>query len=296
MVAIIAVVLIGFIAGGAFWVLSRTTPNQTANSSQGNKGEYSVSDLEVGDVQATDQLKVGTADNLTINGQLQVSKGLVLTPMNTPSAPTTGQLYFDSANKQPYYYNGTQFVSLTPGATGVTSLQGSSGAVALVAGTGVAINGLNITNTGVTALTGANGLTVSQATGNVSLSLSQDLSTGGSPTFAGLAVSNSVAIGKTSASQTLDVNGSIGFSGNLVGNSFVPQAGVAYSFANAAAGSYNICTTAQNCVGIGGGVTTPGGTTNRLAKFTGAQTVGDSLISDDGTTVTVGGSVLSNHC
>src|SRR5690606_1029370 len=45
-----------------------------------------------------------------------------------------------------------------------------------------------------------------------------------------------------------------------------------------------------NCAGVGGGVTTVGGNTNRLAKFTGAQSIGDSLVSDDGSTVTVTGS------
>lgn len=294
-VATVAIVVIGLIASGTFWLLSRTASDdsQSTQSSQGKANDFSVGDLAVDDVEATEQLKVGTAESLAINGQLQVSNSLVLAPMNTPSKPTAGQIYFDSATKQPYYYNGTQFVSLTAGNTGVTILQGNTGAINLVAGTGVAINGLNITNTGVTAITGANGLSVSQPTGNVTLSLPQDLSTAGTPSFAGLSVTNSLAVGKATASQTLDVNGSIGFSGNLVGNSFVPQAGVTYSFATAAAGSYNICTTAANCVGIGGGVTTPGGTPNRLAKFTGAQTVGDSLIGDDGSTVTVNGNLTA---
>src|SRR3989344_1719552 len=43
---------------------------------------------------------------------------------------------------------------------------------------------------------------------------------------------------------------------------------------------------AGNCAGSGTGVTTTGGTTNRLSKFTGSQAIGDSTISDDGTTVT----------
>ncbi|OGM63284.1 hypothetical protein A3A76_04530, partial [Candidatus Woesebacteria bacterium RIFCSPLOWO2_01_FULL_39_23] len=45
--------------------------------------------------------------------------------------------------------------------------------------------------------------------------------------------------------------------------------------------------TTGNCVGLGGGVTTPGGTTNTLAKFTGASTIGDASITDTGSLVTL---------
>jgi hypothetical protein len=55
--------------------------------------------------------------------------------------------------------------------------------------------------------------------------------------------------------------------------------------------SGTICLTTGNCAGSGSGVTTPGGTTDRLSKFTGAQAIGDSSISDDGSTVTINGSV-----
>jgi hypothetical protein len=65
-----------------------------------------------------------------------------------------------------------------------------------------------------------------------------------------------------------------------------PTADVSYRFATTAAGTYDVCTTAGNCVGTGGGVSTPGGTTNRIAKFSGSQTIDDSTITDDGTTVT----------
>jgi len=65
-----------------------------------------------------------------------------------------------------------------------------------------------------------------------------------------------------------------------------PIASVTYRLPTATAGTYDVCTTAGNCVGSGGGVTTSGGSTNRLAKFTGSQVIGDSSITDDGTNVT----------
>jgi fibronectin-binding autotransporter adhesin len=60
-----------------------------------------------------------------------------------------------------------------------------------------------------------------------------------------------------------------------------------YTLPDPGTGTATICLTTGNCAGSGGGVTTGGGTTNRLAKFTGAQALGDSSIADDGTNVTI---------
>jgi hypothetical protein len=56
----------------------------------------------------------------------------------------------------------------------------------------------------------------------------------------------------------------------------------------------DVCTTVGNCTGIGGGVTTTGGTTNKVAKFTSGSAIGDSIISDNGSTVTIGGTLSVN--
>ncbi|MDL2342274.1 MAG: right-handed parallel beta-helix repeat-containing protein [Patescibacteria group bacterium] len=55
-----------------------------------------------------------------------------------------------------------------------------------------------------------------------------------------------------------------------------------------------VCDTTGNCSGVGGGVTTPGGTAGKLAKFTAGQTIADSLLSESGSTVTVGGTLAVN--
>jgi len=73
-----------------------------------------------------------------------------------------------------------------------------------------------------------------------------------------------------------------------------PTANVTYNFATAVAGSYDVCTTAGNCVGVGGGVTSPGGTTNALAKFTSSNAIGSSIISDNGSTATIAGILAVN--
>lgn len=51
-------------------------------------------------------------------------------------------------------------------------------------------------------------------------------------------------------------------------------------------GTYTLCTTSGNCSGVGGGVTTGGGTSNTVAVFSGAQTIDNSSLTDTGSLTT----------
>ncbi|MBA3679329.1 hypothetical protein H0W80_04040, partial [Candidatus Saccharibacteria bacterium] len=89
------------------------------------------------------------------------------------------------------------------------------------------------------------------------------------------------SLNSTNAGGNVKVN----FNGVSAGN-------VTYQFdASVAAGTYTICTTAGGggCGGGGGGgtVSSPGGTSNKLAKFTGAQSIADSSITDTGVLVSI---------
>ena len=55
---------------------------------------------------------VASAQSLRVNGDLEVSNTLTLTPSSAPTAPITGQFYYDKATNRPLYYNGTQFVDI----------------------------------------------------------------------------------------------------------------------------------------------------------------------------------------
>ncbi|MEI8187838.1 MAG: hypothetical protein WCG30_02740, partial [Candidatus Saccharibacteria bacterium] len=67
---------------------------------------------------------------------------------------------------------------------------------------------------------------------------------------------------------------------------------VTYTFAGGVAGqSYEICTTLGNC-GTGASTIVGSGTSNKLVKFTGNQSIGDSSISDTGSLVTLGSNTL----
>ena len=130
-------------------------------------------------------------------------------------------------------------------------------------GGNLAVNGGSITSTGALAITPTGSLTVGSSSQTLSLQ-------GGA--------SSSFVVTSGANSTTLNFQ--------------APTANVTYRIPTATAGSYDLCTTAGNCAGVGGSVTTPGGTTNRLAKFTASGTIGNSSITDTGTTVTTTGSLV----
>jgi fibronectin-binding autotransporter adhesin len=156
-------------------------------------------------------------------------------------------------------YNGqtiSSSASFTGSVTVATNLTLTSG--------DIAVNGGDITSTGALNITPGGTLTV------------------------GTTGQQLVLQGNASTRLTATGNGfttTVGFGG-------VPTGAVTYNFDRAAAaGTYSICTSVGNCAGVGGGVTTTGGTTGTFAKFTGAQTLGDSLLSESGSVVTVNGNL-----
>lgn len=177
-------------------------------------------EIPLGALQDGDVSLLGTG-NLTMEGELNLQDGFVISPSSQPSSATPGQIYFDGSEIK--YYNGSKFVSLatgdqiseveqavetvqeqvneieqtdtspatgtggggvdfTPGGglslsdgvlsnTGVTALQGLTGNLNLIAGSGIAIDGLTVRNTGVKTITGgANIVVVNDGNGNITIS------------------------------------------------------------------------------------------------------------------------------
>ncbi len=160
------------------------------------------------------------------------------------------------------------------------------------------LSGVNLTSLNASNIA-AGTLSDSRLSANVAL-LNGNQTFSGNNTFSSPLTVNTIqptatmTIGATNQSLILQgdmtaqfraVNGSdtvaIGFTGTPTGN-------LTYNFdAATTPGTYTVCTTVGNCASSGGGVTTLGGTTNKLTKFTGSQSVGDSSISDNGSLVTV---------
>ncbi len=64
-----------------------------------------------------------------------------------------------------------------------------------------------------------------------------------------------------------------------------PTANVTFQLPTASAGTYSICTSANNCSVIGGG-----GTNGTIPVFSGAQTIANSIITQSGSVITINGS------
>jgi hypothetical protein len=266
-----------------------------------------------------DSLLSDNGSTVTANGNLAVTGNLVLSTVLPVSSGGTGAATLP--NNGVLVGQGTgAFIGVTaPGAGlclvstvgapsfqacggggGVTTLNGLSGTLTIANATG-SVNTITIDNAsasakGIASFNGTNFTVVGGAVNTV-----QDISSTSTPTFGGVntnMISPSAALTVGALSQTLSLLGnassvfSVSGGGQTtnVGFNGAPTGTVNYNFDRSApAGTYTICTTVANCAGLGGGVTTSGGTTNRVSKFTGAQTLGDSSISDTGTTVTING-------
>jgi hypothetical protein len=266
---------------------------------------------------------------LTINGQARITNGLALVPSAQPSAPQTGEFYYDQSINRPYYYNGSTYVSITQPSIG----------------SGLQLSNNQLRATGVLGLLGTTDqILVSASTGTVTLSLPQSIGTGSAPTFAGLTLSSPLAVGSggtgattasgarsnlgaaasganndltsTAALDTITPNGALTIgaasqplllqgnaSSQIVasGGGFTTTLGFAAPTADVnllvpalSAGTYDICTTVGNCAGSGGGIT-GAGTANTIAMFTGAGAIGDSIITQSGGTAIVGGTLAATN-
>jgi hypothetical protein len=250
-----------------------------------------------------------TGSTITINDASTAQKGIAsfsstnftassgaintIQDINTTAAPTFGRLTVTSsqAASTMMLVNNTN-----AGATGnLLDLQTSG------------VTQMSISPAGAMTLLGTiNGQTISSAanfTGTLGVtglaSLSGGATVTGTLTANTITPTSAMTVGATGQSLLLQGNASSSLTAtdgaSTTTVSFAtPTANVTYQLQTAAAGTYDICTTVGNCAGTGGGVTTLGGTTNRLSKFTSSQVIGDSIISDDGSTATINGTLAAN--
>lgn len=193
LISLAAGVVIIALAFGSVTLINSRYSNQATepaakpdSKSAQEPGNYNVGKIPLGDVTPSGQLRVNDVDQVAINGELEVSNSLVLTPSSAPQSPKLGQLYFDSTTKQPYYYNGTNFVGLAPTTVNpqtlpafVASLGGVTGNIGLGQGLQLLAGQLGLTDAVTQGLSGPRVTSLQGLTGDLTLTAGAGISISG---------------------------------------------------------------------------------------------------------------------
>ena len=223
---------------------------------------------------AGQQLQLGQASSLTINGQLQLADALVFKPTARPTQPVVGEFYFDQQANHLFYYDGQRYLEVLDSSQAVTSLGGLKGAIVL--GAGLQISGGKLVATsaqspGVVSLQGQ--------TGNVSLVAGAGIG------ISGTTISNSGVVSLGGSTGAISVGRGLAENGQTLSTTVSIVSG-SPSLTVSSDGNGNYVLSESGSSGITGS-----GTTNTIALFTGSGTIGNSVLSQSGTTVSVAGTL-----
>jgi hypothetical protein len=105
-VALTCLLLIG--AAITFIVLTRQEGQNNLATPSG-VGNYGTVQVPLGELITGKDLTLSGIANVTINGMLQLSGGLLIAPSLQPTGARAGQIYYDQSTNQLAYFNGEVF-------------------------------------------------------------------------------------------------------------------------------------------------------------------------------------------
>lgn len=129
------------------YIGSRDMPSKGVRAGEFEPQKISLSEFGSGQTSTE-------AQNVTVNGQLQVTRTLVMSPSVQPPTGVTGELYYDQATNVLAYYNGTRYVNLSDTTGSVTINNISNGGTTVIQGGGGAANTLSGTSGKLVKFTG----------------------------------------------------------------------------------------------------------------------------------------------
>lgn len=247
----IAIVSLLVLTSGLIFTLTRSGQFGQSNTSLTEPESQTLSDEVLSGLPQVMSESTQSASGVTINGPLRINNTLVVAPVERPAEAQAGQIYFDATTRSFVFFDGSDFQTIstaqeTEGLRGFVDdrflqnaaeignqiqaginiavgglLEDIEEGITLEAGNAIKIEDQKIINIGVTSLQGtANQIIVTQTTGDITISLPQDIGTTSSPEFAGitlgtLSVSGTATINALNLDQALGISsGGTGSNGN----------------------------------------------------------------------------------
>lgn len=132
--AALSVALCTLLGGGVFAAVHHSH----ADAAGLQAGKFGIISIPLKNLEQS-VLPTQTAKNLQINGDMQLTGSILLTPGSEPATPLQGQLYYDKTLNRLSYYDGQQFIQLgngnqTQNITNIT-INGTSNATTTSGGT-----------------------------------------------------------------------------------------------------------------------------------------------------------------